>query len=113
MAIGTVTRDNLMGQKASAPTMMDLVHFTGDSAYPTGGTASFKSKIRDLANDNRQPLAVIGQDCGGYVPVYDHANDKLKVYYANNDGGADGPLIEVPNATDLSGVTFNVLVISV
>lgn len=38
-------------------------------------------------------------DIDGYVPQYDRANDKLKMYEAGADGAA---LDEVANATDLT-----------
>ena len=50
-------------------------------------------------------------DCGGYIAVWDPTNSKLKVYHYNYDA-ADGPAIEVPNATDLSTVTVKGLLIS-
>ena len=111
MAIGTITVNKSVG--ASTPRFEDLLSFPGDGAYPTGGTADFEGSVRAKLGDNREVVAVVGQDCGGYVPVYDKATDKLKVYYANNDGGADGPLIEVPNNTNLAAVTFVVLVHSI
>ena len=64
-----------------------------------------------LGKGNVSILYVVAQDCGGYVPVYDNTNDKLKVYYADNNNASDGPLIE--NATaNLSGTTFKIVVLS-
>ena len=109
MALGTVTSNVKAGQKPSAPVFADLVSFLGDDSYPTGGTAGFEALIQALLKDSRDVIAVVMQDCGGYVPVYDRANDKFKVY---EEGADAGPADEVGNATDLSGVTFNVVVIS-
>lgn len=109
MALGSMTVQAKSGQQASSPTFADVISFAGDGAYPTGGTASFKSLVQSALGDGRTPLAVLGQDCGGYTPVYDLAADKLKVY--KSDGNA-GPLVEVANAADLSAVTFNVVVVS-
>jgi hypothetical protein len=109
MAIGVIT---LAEQAKTQPVFVDRLSFAGDGAYPTGGTAAFQAKLRAKTGDQRQILAVIPQDCGGYHVVYDHAADKLKVYHGNNDGGADGPAVEVPNATDLSAVTFNLAILS-
>jgi hypothetical protein len=111
MALGTAT----VGAKAaSSPGIVrcDLISFAGDGAYPSGGTAAFQAYVRSaLGVGNLEVLGVCAQDCGGYVPVYDKTNDKLKVYYGDNDGGADGPLVQ--NATsNLSAVTFNLLVFS-
>ncbi len=89
---------------------MDLVSFTGDSSYPTGGYSGFAAKVRTMSGDGRAPLAFIPQDCAGYHPVYDQANDKLKIFWCAGSGAA---MSEVTNATDLSAVTFKGLVISV
>lgn len=112
MAIGTITAVDNAGRSTSHPTYLDLISFAGDGAYPTGGTASFQASVRTALGKAVTVVSVVGQDCGGYFPFYDKANDKLIVYYINNDGGADGPAIEVPNGTNLAAVTFNVLVIS-
>lgn len=110
MAIGTIT----VVKKALGGSVlrMDTLQFAADGAYPTGGTAAFETAVRDALDvGSVDVLGIIPNDCGGYVPVYDQANDKLKVYYSNSDA-ADGPLIEVPNTTNLSGVTFNLVVVS-
>lgn len=112
MAIGTITSVANAGYVPSQPLCVDLLSFAGDASYPTGGTASFQTSVRNKLGKTVTVLAVLGQDCGGYTPYYDKTNDKLIVYYNNNDAVADGPAIEVPNATNLSGVTFNVLVLS-
>jgi hypothetical protein len=105
MAIGTVT----VGDKYSAPfhnISCVFVSFAGDGAYPSGGTATFSKLAAILsALGGKKLLSVeaVGA-CGGYVPRYDYANDKLLVYESDN-GGADGPLQESTTA-NLSGVTF-------
>lgn len=75
-----------------------------DNSYPTGGeavtTGQFGLEVFDF---------VLGAPSGGYVPEFDHANKKLKVFYGDNNNVADGPLIEVPNTTDLAAVTFRVV----
>ncbi len=111
MPIGPITVNKSVG--ASKPRFEDLLSFTGDGTYTTGGTAAFQASVRAQLGDNREVIAVVGQDCGGYVPVYNKATDRLKVFYADNNNASDGPLIEVPNATDLSAVTFRVLVHSI
>jgi len=111
MAIGAIT----VVEKSAArgPFNADLISFAADGAYPTGGTAAFQAAVRAaLGKGAVEILAVIPQDCGGYHPCYDKANDKLKAYYSDLDAVADGPDIQVPNATNLAAVTFVVLVIS-
>ena len=107
MAIGTIT---VTYRSTEAP-FLDLISFAGDGAYASGGTAAFEDSVQAALSGGsaRKILAVVGQDCGGYVPVYDYANDKLKVYEQTDT--ATTPLIETATA-DLSGTTFKMLVIS-
>lgn len=109
MALGTITVAE--GGAAVGPLFIDRIACAGDGAYPSGGSTGFLALVQAKIGASRDILAVIPQDCGGYVPSYDHTADKLKVYYADNNNAADGPLIE--NATaDLSGTTFNLVIIS-
>lgn len=111
MAIGTVT----VGTHNRIPLEqlhMVNVSFAGDSAYSAGGTATF-SKLTAIFNaiGGKKLLAVIPVGaCGGYVPRYDFANDKLMVYEGNYDA-ADGPMQE-SSTSNLSGVTFQLLLIA-
>lgn len=109
MAIGTITVD----QKEHAPGHIrtDLLHFVGDSSYPTNGMPILALIKAALGVGTIQIMAVVPNDCGGYVVAYVPSTGKLKVYYSNSDS-SDGPLIEVPDTTALNGVTFNLLVIS-
>jgi hypothetical protein len=110
MALGTIVVDNKT-ETPSGPVRFDQIHFPGDGAYGAGGTVGFQALVRTkLGVGNVEILTIIPGDCGGYVPVYDKANDKLKVFEGNYDA-ADGPLQETATA-NLSGVTFNVTVIS-
>lgn len=104
-----ITGGSVDGPGGNDPLFANLVEFDGDTSYPTGGTADFEASMQAVIGSGRELVAVVGQDCGGYVPVYDKANDKLKVYEAAADGN---PLDEVGNAVNLAAVKFNVLVIS-
>lgn len=108
MAIGEIK----VVHKGKTQPFQDTLQFAGDDEYATGGTEAFEASYRAAIGAQREILSVIGQDCGGYVPVYDVENKTLKVYTADYDGVADGPLIEVASNADLSAVTFNVLVLS-
>jgi hypothetical protein len=44
---------------------------------------------------------------GGYVPVWNPATGKLQIF---EQSAATSALTEVPNATDLSAITFNLLI---
>lgn len=49
-------------------------------------------------------LFAVAEPKGGYVFRYDRANEKLLAYRADYDAVADGPLVAVPDTTDISGV---------
>lgn len=70
-----------------------------DSSYPTGGEAM---DISDMFTDLK---AVFFESKRGYVFEYDYDNKKVKAMMGNNDGAADGPLVEVADKTDLSALT--------
>lgn len=110
MALGVITK--VEGAAAVGSVFFDRVSFFGDLLYPTGGTALFTASLQAKIGVGRNILAVIPQDCGGYLPVFDQTNDKLKVYYVDNNNASDGPLVEVPNTTDLSAVVFNLSVVT-
>lgn len=74
---------------------------TWDSSYPTNGeafaiTAPVKIETIDYVQSNG----------GGYVGEWVKSTQKLKAMYGDNNNAADGPLIEVPNATDLSAISM-------
>lgn len=107
--IGAITIVRKSGQDGS-PAFKDVLAFNGDAAYPTGGTPLFQELVRARFGDRREVIAVFPQDCGGYTCAYDKTNDKLKVYYGDFNNASDGPMIEVPNTTNLSAVVFHVVV---
>jgi hypothetical protein len=98
-----------VGSQPSSPIFHDVLTFAGDTSYPTGGTLGFGAAVKAYYGDGRQVLAVVGQDCGGYFVSYEPSTDALKVWKC---AGSAAPAVEVTNATNLSGVTFNALVIS-
>lgn len=75
--------------------------FTMGASYPTGGEPLTPAKVGLI----RVETLEIADNAGGYVLTYDRANQKLKALYGDNNNAADGPLIEVPNGTDLSAIT--------
>lgn len=106
MPLGTITRDaaeSVAGEKV----FIDNISFPGDSSYPTGGSP-LDDLVKTALGDARDVLAVISGDCGNnichYVPGED-ALGKLLVRVMSTG-------VEVANAVDLSGTTFNVTVIS-
>jgi hypothetical protein len=85
-----------------------ITESTLDNSYITNGEpltaaefglASIEAIIATPANND------------GYVPSWDRTNSKLIMLYGDNNNAADGPLIEVPNTTDLSAVQVTLQVI--
>jgi hypothetical protein len=70
-----------------------------DDSYPTGGESM---DISDMFNSLN---IVLFESKAGYVFEYDYGNKKVKVMMGNNDGAADGPMVEVANETNLSALT--------
>jgi hypothetical protein len=105
MAISAFTLADSPSGGSTSNVFHDRVTFAGDDAYPTGGTAAFAALIKAQTGDNRTPIIIIAGLCGAFLPQYDVANDKLVVRQLS-DGA------EVANTTDLSGTTFNLVVVS-
>ncbi len=97
------------GQKQSVPLFADRISFLGEASYPTGGMLIGDGLAKKLKS-GREVLAIVPNDCGGYIVVWIPATKAIKVYESDID--SDQPLKEVDNATDLNSVTFNLLVLS-
>lgn len=84
--------------------VVGTISFTGDTSYPTGGEALTVDGNLDLRNLD---AIFFANTNSGYVPVWNGSKTapKIMVYYGDNNNASDGPLIEVPNATDLSAQT--------
>jgi hypothetical protein len=82
---------------------MGLVDITFDASYATGGHAIAASDFAGL--DNPPDVLIPFSDMGGVQFDWDDANNKIRAYYYDYDGGADGVAIEVAASTDLSGIT--------
>lgn len=96
-----------VGAQPSAPTFVDILTFTGDASVSAGGSPGFGAAVRAYFGDNRTVLAALAQDCGGYLVSYEPATDKLKYW---KSAGSAAAMVEATG--DLSGTTFNVMVIS-
>ena len=76
----------------------------GPTSYTAGG---FDVRISELGHVYN---AVVNAS-GGYIAEVASISGnvvKIKVYYFDYDATADGPAIEVPDGTDLSGVSFTI-----
>jgi hypothetical protein len=111
-ALSTVALVTAHGHGASR-LFADYITAVGPTTYPAGGTTGFAAVVAAAVGKGTVTvIAVLDSDCGGYHPVYDVAADKLKLYYIDNNNTSDGVMIEVPNTTDLSAVTFKMTVLS-
>lgn len=108
MALGTCTLTSTGGADAGQVNC-DRITVVLDNSYPTGGYTGLAAKITGVTNRTPTILGVVSQGSDGYVFTWDFANSKLMAFHSNSDA-ADGPLIQVPNATDLSTVTAQLLV---
>ena len=87
---------------------VNIVEFDFDNNYPPDGEALTDANL-GLNDDN---LIVLCFPRLGYVPEYDHAAQKIKVFYGDNNNASDGPAVEVADTTNLSTLT-NVRVIAI
>lgn len=71
-----------------------------DSSYPTDGEALAAADL-----NLRGITWLMVSPKSGYVFEYDYTNSKLKAFYGDNNNASDGPLVEVPNTTNLSTLT--------
>lgn len=103
MALGEI--EVLEGHAADGNLRVDTLKFTGDTAYPTGGTPGIRNLVREaLGKGSLTIVSILPVDGSGKTLGYDVENDKLKVYAAAGT--------ETPNATNLSTLTFTVSVVS-
>ncbi len=104
--LGAVTRDD-DESIAGGNLFVDNLSFLGDDSYPTGGTP-FDDFVKAQLGDGRDVIGIISNDCGiwevQYIPG-DDALGLLKAFVMSTG-------VEVANAVDMSGTTFNLTVIS-
>jgi hypothetical protein len=108
MALDSATGSELdiAGHSPSRPVYINKISFDGDAAYATGGSADFQQFVRDVTEDI---VTVVDATGYGYTAGalthfarHDHVNDTLVAFVLAGT--------EVPNATDLSSVSFELTV---
>ena len=109
-ALPTITFDS--ENDGQGPVFITRCHFIGVASYAVGGSTGLEAQLQAHYGDGRKIIGIIPQDCGGYVPYYTPATDKLGVYWYDPTAGAAGPLPEVATTTDLHATTFNLVVLS-
>ena len=96
----TVTNKSLtphtLGGLLSMGSRVKIVSLAFDDSYPTGGEAVSLGFTPDI---------VLIESVAGYIFKWDYTNAKILAYYADYDAVADGVLIQVANATNLSALT--------
>ena len=105
---GDVSLGSLNGEFVS---LSDSVsdYATGGYAIIGGETAANASAPSTINCDLWRVLTAIPVgNQGGLEPVWNANTGKLQMYW---NGAANGPAVEVPNGTDLSGYSFNLLLL--
>lgn len=106
MALGTITPGAQQGQTTMRPNFHQRVSIVGDGAYPTGGTTGFAALLNAALKSNPTILQVAGYGFTAgaitHIAQYDATNDTLKVFVLAGT--------EVVDTTDLSAVTFDLVV---
>lgn len=107
MSLGTITGVAAVGQEGG-PIFVERVTIVGDDSYPTGGTTGAEALIQAaLGKGSVEILAAIHQGpvASDFALSYDKAADTLVARVWST--GA-----QVGNSVDLSGVTFEMLIIA-
>lgn len=108
MALGTPDLSFNSLRAPSAGINVDVMTFTGDTAYAAGGTEEFSAFLKTALGREIEILAVLGYSIQGttqpHTVHYDRENDKLQVFLADTAAEA--------GAGDLSAATFHVTIVS-
>lgn len=108
MALGTITKRTLGGERGMAPLFVERLNVVGDGAYATGGTAGFTAVV-NAALAPRQVAVVDAFGWGitagaiSHYAIFDPVNDKLQVFTL---AGA-----EAAGAANLSTTVFQLTVV--
>jgi hypothetical protein len=109
MALGTVVPNTSKSTLGGEPVYHDYLVIPGDATYTAGGTTGFDAVVAAALGDDREVIAVIGQDCEGYVLGYLPANGGTLSMY---EAGADGAALDEVADGDYHATNLNMLVIS-
>lgn len=69
----------------------------GVLTYPAGGVPLLKGML-GCPSEIRSVVLVSPASDNGFIYKYDLANNKLRIYQGDNNGVADGPLVELGGA---------------
>src|SRR5690349_8178099 len=95
MAIAAITIDDEFDLGGTA--LLGIGTFTPDSSWLAAGEVidiTGRGTIRSARFESK----------GGYIFRFDKASQSVLAYYGDNNNAADGPLIAVPDTTDISAI---------
>lgn len=85
----------------------NLVFGDGALTYPAGGVPLTKASL-GLPVVLESMALVDPASANGFIYKYDSANEKIRIYQGDNDGVADGPLVELGGAAAPAAATLKV-----
>ena len=82
-----------------------LTYSTGGVPMPTGGSFGMNGAVVDSM--------IVQESAGGagYIAEYDPTNNKMYLWMGDYNNAADGPLIQVANATAIAAMSLECTVI--
>lgn len=110
MAITKTVEADSTGQPGAPDFLTRVQMVIGGDNYATNGLPfdPVTPEAELIALEGREIIAVIPMPNAGYVPEYDYAAKKMKVFYSDLSESTDGPMIEFP-ASALTA-TFQVFI---
>ena len=101
--MGAITVGTPVVNEDVGKSQMIVAPLTFTGTYATGGD----DLDQDLITAGRiKKIKHVDVPSGGaYSYQWDQVNQKLQVFWGDNNNAADGPFIEVPATTDLTGQT--------
>lgn len=82
---------------------LSVYDVTADAAYPTGGYSLPATSLGFQFFSG----VLLGGDDSGYIPIYNYATGNLQFFQQTT---VAGPLIEVPNNTNLAAVVVRLVI---
>lgn len=110
MALGAVALVTSNIKNAGEAVFVEEITVVGDGSYPTGGSAGLPALVKTALGGRDVAILQVNRAgaCGGFTPVWVPSTQKLMVRRTAAINAADE---EVPNATNLSGTTFQLQVL--
>jgi hypothetical protein len=81
-----------------------IARYTGPSSYATGGE-SINPATLGLSRVLAVEGAILRSSSGLFLASWDSANNKMQIYRFDYPNASQGPAVEVPAATNMSGAS--------